>query len=163
MGTQSDGKDAAKYPVGQDACHEGEQCGGTRFAGRSARHFRAFDRLDCGASTFEDHDCRTRRHHFIVADRPSRIQSPRAAFLAQWALGNASGAFAIPAGVGDVVVGLLAPLAAIQVSRSGKSRWIGYGWNALDTLDLVSAVTLGILNGVGILPPPANDLAPCLY
>jgi hypothetical protein len=86
-----------------------------------------------------------------------------AAFLAQWALGNASGAFAIPAGVGDVVVGLLAPLAAIQVSRSGKSRWIGYGWNALDTLDLVSAVTLGILNGVGILPPPANDLAPCLY
>jgi hypothetical protein len=77
MGTQSDGKDAAKYPVGQDACHEGEQCGGTRFAGRSARHFRAFDRLDCGASTFEDHDCRTRRHHFIVADRPSSIQSPR--------------------------------------------------------------------------------------
>ncbi|MBR0686364.1 hypothetical protein JQ594_10595 [Bradyrhizobium manausense] len=85
-----------------------------------------------------------------------------AAFLAQWAIGNASGAFAIPAGVGDVIVGLLAPLAAILVSRSGTNRWIGYGWNALGTLDLVSAVTLGILNGAGILPPPVNVLAPSL-
>ena len=83
-----------------------------------------------------------------------------AAFLAQWALGNASGAFALPAGVGDVLVGVLAPLAAILVARSGSSRWIGYGWNALGTLDLVSAVTLGILNGSGMLPPPANALAP---
>jgi hypothetical protein len=64
--------------------------------------------------------------------------------------------------VGDVVVGLLAPLAAILVSRPGTNRWFGYGWNALGTLDLVSAVTLGILNGAGMLPPPANLIAPSL-
>jgi hypothetical protein len=50
-------------------------------------------------------------------------------------------------------------MAAILVARSSRNRWVGYGWNALGTLDLISAVTLGILNGAGILPAAANSLA----
>ena len=85
-----------------------------------------------------------------------------AAFLAQWMLGNAPAAFAIPAGLGDVIVGVLAPIAAIAVSGSSRNKWAGYAWNALGILDLVSAVSLGTLNGAGMLPPAANSLAPPL-
>ncbi|MGY4155546.1 hypothetical protein ACVINW_001388 [Bradyrhizobium sp. USDA 4461] len=84
------------------------------------------------------------------------------AFLAQWMLGNISPAFAFPAGLGDVLTGILAPLAAIMAARSGTGKTVGLLWNALGILDLVSAVTLGTLNGAGFLPPAANALAPPL-
>jgi len=67
-------------------------------------------------------------------------------FLALYAGGRLSALFALPAGVGDVSVGLLAPFAAAAYSRSssgaaGRLRL----WNYLGIADLVIAVTLGFL------------------
>lgn len=64
------------------------------------------------------------------------------AFVALWAVGRLPGGFALPAGLGDILVGLTAPLVA--------ARWLGskglfYGWTALGVGDLVVAVVLGVL------------------
>jgi len=70
-----------------------------------------------------------------------------AVFLAQWAIGRLPGVFAIPAGAGDVLVGLLALPVALYL-RSGRpgSRAAAYAWNVLGILDLAVALTLGFLS-----------------
>jgi hypothetical protein len=70
-----------------------------------------------------------------------------AVFLAQWAVGRLPGVFAIPAGVGDVLVGLLALPVAFYL-RSGRpgARAAAYAWNVLGIVDLVVALTLGFLS-----------------
>jgi len=83
------------------------------------------------------------------------------AFLAQLVLGRISPAFALPAGIGDVLTGVLAPFAALAVARSGNIA-AGLTWNALGVFDLFLAVVMGILNGAGFLPPPAVPGAPPL-
>jgi hypothetical protein len=105
----------------------------------------------------------------VLASMPSSwligIQTYRvlgASFLAQWMLGNISPAFALPAGIGDVLTGVLAPLAAVAVARAGTGKAVGLAWNALGIVDLISAVALGTLNGAGVLPVAANALAPPL-
>lgn len=67
------------------------------------------------------------------------------------------GVFAQPAGWGDVFIGLTAPFVAFYLARPGhKSAFIA--WNILGMLDLVSAVTLGVLssNAVGVLRPSVS-------
>jgi len=67
-------------------------------------------------------------------------------FLASWIRGTIPGAFALPAGIGDVVVGALAIPAAIQAASGtplGRSRALA--WNFLGLADLGVAVTMGIL------------------
>src|SRR5262250_3730646 len=70
-----------------------------------------------------------------------------AVFLAQWAAGRLPGVFAIPAGVGDVLVGFLALPVAFYL-RSGRpgGRAAAYAWNVLGIVDLVVALTLGFLS-----------------
>lgn len=70
-----------------------------------------------------------------------------AVFLAQWVIGRLPGVFAIPAGVGDVLVGLLALPVAFYL-RSGRpgGRAVAYAWNVLGILDLAVALTLGFLS-----------------
>jgi len=54
--------------------------------------------------------------------------------------------FALPAGWGDVAIGIAAPLAALALAsgtRSGKTVFLI--WNVLGMLDLILAVSLGIL------------------
>jgi hypothetical protein len=51
--------------------------------------------------------------------------------------------FATPAGMGDVAVGLTAPLVASFVI--GRSDRLYAAWTALGIADLVAAVTLGVL------------------
>jgi flagellar biosynthesis protein FliQ len=77
-------------------------------------------------------------------------------FLVLWAYGAIPGQFALPAGIGDVLVGVLALPAAIYLS-SGRphGRRIAVAWNILGAVDLVTAVTLGTLT----TPGPLHRLA----
>jgi hypothetical protein len=85
------------------------------------------------------------------------------AFLVAWAQGNLAGTFALPAGIGDVAVGLLAlPVAAYLHSGARGGRAAAVAWNVLGILDLVNAVTIGTLSTPGplqlIVPDPPNLL-----
>jgi hypothetical protein len=65
-------------------------------------------------------------------------------FLLLYASGHLPGLFALPAGIVDVLVGILAPVVAAAYARSpegaaGSVRW----WNLLGITDLVVAVGLG--------------------
>jgi hypothetical protein len=75
-----------------------------------------------------------------------------AVFLVQLALGNLSAFFAVPAGIGDVLVGLLALPVALYVNRDeNRGRAIALRWNALGILDLAVALTMGGLSSTGTL------------
>src|SRR5215471_10278000 len=71
-------------------------------------------------------------------------------FLLRWAAGQLPGEFALPAGTGDFLVGLLAlPVAFYIHSRARGSLIAGYAWNVLGVLDLVLALTMGALTSPG--------------
>jgi hypothetical protein len=75
--------------------------------------------------------------------------------LALLGAGALPAGFALPAGIGDVIVGLTAPVVAIAVV--GRSRWAFYGWTFFGIADLVVAVTLGVLHSsspIGLLAGP---------
>jgi hypothetical protein len=60
--------------------------------------------------------------------------------------GVLSWTFAGPAGVGDLVIGLTAPVVALGLWRRGpSSRTWALVWNVAGILDLAMAVTLGVL------------------
>jgi hypothetical protein len=68
---------------------------------------------------------------------------PGAAFLVLYALDLMPGRFAIPAGVGDVAVALLAPLAARWAAQNGGIARIAFAvWVAAGTIDLLGVVRL---------------------
>jgi hypothetical protein len=73
-------------------------------------------------------------------------------FLALAAVHALPGGFAIPAGIGDVAIGLTAlPVAAFVIGRSDR---LYVAWTALGILDLIVAVTLGVLysdSAIGVL------------
>lgn len=71
-------------------------------------------------------------------------------FIVHWHLGNVPGVFALPAGIGDILVGILAIPVAFYVGFR-KSGWIQLAilWNWLGVADLVSAVTLGFISTPG--------------
>lgn len=79
-------------------------------------------------------------------------------FLANWLAGTTPGVFALPAGTGDVITGLMAlPTAAILASgRSGSARAALF-WNLFGITDLVVAITLGALTTPGPLQQLALD------
>ncbi|MCZ7419487.1 hypothetical protein O7605_08130 [Verrucosispora sp. WMMA2121] len=65
------------------------------------------------------------------------------AFLALAAVDALPAGFALPAGLGDVAIGLTAPLvAAFVVDRANR---VFVAWTALGIADLILAVTLGVL------------------
>jgi hypothetical protein len=66
-------------------------------------------------------------------------------FLIAWAQGSLPGAFALPAGLGDVVVGLAAPFVATAVAGRKRGHLAAAAvWNVLGLVDLVTAVFLGV-------------------
>ena len=67
--------------------------------------------------------------------------------------------FALPAGIGDVAVGLLAPFVALMLVRNGAERaWPAVvGWCALGITDLVVAVTCGFLTAPSAFQQLALD------
>jgi hypothetical protein len=78
-------------------------------------------------------------------------------FVLGWFVGLLPAVFALPAGLGDTLVGILALPVAGMVTRS---RLAGVAWNLLGILDLADAVLLGILTSAGplqlIVPDRAN-------
>ncbi len=81
-----------------------------------------------------------------------------AIFLFDWARGTIPGAFALPAGIGDVAVGLLALPAALRVaSNTPSGRKAGIYWNLLGLADFVGAISTGWLSSPGPLQLLARD------
>jgi hypothetical protein len=77
-------------------------------------------------------------------------------FLILYAGGLLPGAFAWPAGVGDVIVGLLAPVVGIAYMRGWRrSADLLRAWNLFGIADLVVAVATGFLTS----PSPLQLLA----
>jgi hypothetical protein len=65
-------------------------------------------------------------------------------FLALMDMKLLPGEFALPAGYGDVTVGLLAPVMALLLARRHPyTRAFVIGWNVLGLLDFVSAIATG--------------------
>jgi hypothetical protein len=106
----------------------------------------------------------------ILADTatPARLAAPQTlrvvggVFLVVAALGHLPAVFAVPAGIGDIAVGVAAPFVAWRLSRrydehSGRhDAWRGAVWfNVLGIVDLVVAVSIGFLAS----PGPANLLS----
>jgi len=69
-----------------------------------------------------------------------------AMFRLLWAQGMMPGEFAIPAGVGDIIIGLTAPFVAwLNARRAVFAPAVTRFWNVFGILDLVVAVTTGFL------------------
>jgi hypothetical protein len=71
-------------------------------------------------------------------------------FVVLWLYGVMPSAFALPAGLGDVLVGLTAiPVALFLASGRPGSTAAAVAWNLLGIADLVDALTLGFLSSPG--------------
>ena len=81
-------------------------------------------------------------------------------FVVAWVGGTLPAGFALPAGIGDVAIGLAAPfVAAAVVRRRPHHLALARIWNVLGVADLVIAVTSGVLHGrspIGLLPGPVT-------
>jgi len=67
--------------------------------------------------------------------------------------------FALPAGWGDIAIGATAPLMASAISsKTSFPKKIFVAWNLLGMLDLVMAVTLGILASASPLGVLAGEV-----
>ncbi len=72
-------------------------------------------------------------------------------FLVALALGQVPALFALPAGLGDVAVGIAAPFVARRLTRDPSARAGALSFHLLGLLDLVVAVSLGVLAAPGNL------------
>lgn len=88
--------------------------------------------------------------HWIIAVQFYRVLG--VVFLVEWMLGVMPGAFALPAGIGDIAIGLSAPFVAARV-RAGapRARQAAIVWNLLGIVDLMVAVTMGVTTTPGPL------------
>jgi hypothetical protein len=80
-------------------------------------------------------------------------------FLIGYLQGDIPGQFALPAGIGDVLVGLLAPFVATRLAVHGVERaWpVALAWCALGLGDLFVAVTCGFLSAPSTIQQLALD------
>lgn len=84
-------------------------------------------------------------------------------FLILYATDRLPALFAWPAGLGDIAVGLLAPIVGVAYARAPrKSENLVAGWNIFGILDLVIAVGTGFATAPSLLQPievqPTSDL-----
>ena len=86
--------------------------------------------------------------HWLIGIQVFRILG--AVWLVRYFAGGLPGLFALPAGIGDVTTGLLAPFVA-YAWYSGKpyARSAAIAWNIFGMADLVNAVVLGALTNGG--------------
>jgi hypothetical protein len=86
--------------------------------------------------------------HWLIGIQTFRILG--GVFLVRYFQGELPGVFAIPAGVGDVLTGLFAPLVAYWwLAGKPYARTAAIAWNLFGMADLVNAVVLGVLTGGG--------------
>jgi hypothetical protein len=80
-------------------------------------------------------------------------------FLVAWLQGDMPAVFALPAGIGDVLVGIAAPLVAVALARDGIARtWPRVmTWCVLGILDLGVAITCGFLTAPSAFQQLALD------
>ena len=79
-------------------------------------------------------------------------------FVILYFLGALPGAFALPAGLGDFAIGITAPVVAWYWKRPFPYRTF-IVWNVLGSLDLVSAMTLGVLASASPVGVLAGDVS----
>lgn len=86
--------------------------------------------------------------HWLIGIQVFRILG--AVWLVRYFAGELPGLFALPAGIGDVATGLLAPFVA-YAWYTGKpyARGAAIAWNVFGMADLVNAVALGALTNGG--------------
>jgi hypothetical protein len=86
--------------------------------------------------------------HWLIGIQTFRVLG--GVFLVRYFQGELPGLFAIPAGVGDVLTGLFAPLVAYWlVTGKPYARTAAIAWNLFGMADLINAVVLGTLTGGG--------------
>jgi hypothetical protein len=86
--------------------------------------------------------------HWLIAIQTVRILG--GVFLVRYFQGELPGVFAIPAGVGDLLTGMFAPLVAYWwFAGKPYARTAAIAWNLFGMADLVNAVTIGTLTGGG--------------
>jgi hypothetical protein len=86
--------------------------------------------------------------HWLIGIQTFRILG--GVFLVRYFQGELPAVFAIPAGVGDVLTGVLAPFVAYWwFTGKPYARAAAIAWNLFGMADLVNAVTLGALTGGG--------------
>ena len=92
----------------------------------------------------------------ILAAQVSRVLG--AVFLVLLARGQLPAEFALPAGWGDVAIGLTAPLVARGYRADSRPwRWVAVAWNIAGVIDLVVALSTGVLTSPGALQRLALD------
>jgi hypothetical protein len=79
---------------------------------------------------------------------PHTLRVVGVTFLLVMALGHLPAIFALPAGLGDIAAGLAAPSAARRLAQGG-GRTRAVWFNLFGILDLVIALTIGFLAGLG--------------
>lgn len=85
-------------------------------------------------------------------------------FVIAWAQGTAPGVFALPAGIGDTLTGLLAvPVAISLVAGTIESRRAAIAWNIFGLLDFAVAVGLGQAIAMHLVVPSVPNTAIALY
>jgi hypothetical protein len=91
--------------------------------------------------------------HWLIGIQVFRVLG--AVFLIRWWQGEMPAVFAIPAGIGDTLTGLFAPLVAYWW-YTGKpyARTVAIVWNLFEMADLVDAVLIArSINDAGIVFP----------
>jgi hypothetical protein len=78
---------------------------------------------------------------------PHTFRVVGAAFIIVMALGKLPAVFALPAGLGDIAVGIAAPFIARRLANGDRTGAVWF--NVLGILDLVVAVGIGFLAGLG--------------
>ena len=74
-------------------------------------------------------------------------------FLILYAAGKLPGQFAWPAGVGDIAIGLLAPVVGLAYAQAPrKAAGLVAAWNVLGILDLIVAVGTGFMTATVAIP-----------
>jgi hypothetical protein len=95
--------------------------------------------------------------HWLVGVQAYRVAG--GLFLVAHLQGDVPAEFALPAGIGDVLVGIAAPFVALALARGGIERaWPKVvAWCTLGILDLVAAITLGFLSAPSAFQQLALD------
>lgn len=86
--------------------------------------------------------------HWLIGIQTFRILG--GVFLVRYLQGELPGVFAIPAGVGDVLTGIFAPVVAYWwFAGKPYARPAAIAWNLFGMADLINAVAIGWLTGGG--------------
>jgi hypothetical protein len=81
-------------------------------------------------------------------------------FVLAWLAGVLPGGFGIPEGFGDIIAALGALLLLLKVRKGTASRGWLLAWNIFGTIDLLSAITVGLLysqSRLGVLSAPTSS------